>query len=175
MFKSTPKTSLHVITEEFTLQIRRDKSNPKHYYNAKYLLQTPAFKFITPEQETPYSMEKYSHSLCNRKKIAKRTQFTKKITHIMPYFSFSLSTFKEPAWVLPSTRNDLPRTRHQLKFSSIDLNNRYKQIQRMEPYLLWQLEKLNGSGSNDTNRWWVEQLTDLCVAMYEPIGHAKNE
>ena len=54
-FKSTPLSSLQIIKEKTSLQIRRDKLSLKYYYKVKSLLQNPAFKFITPEQEIPYT------------------------------------------------------------------------------------------------------------------------
>ena len=47
-FKFTP------ISQKKLLQMRRDKLVLKYYYKVKSLLQNPAFKFITPEQETLY-------------------------------------------------------------------------------------------------------------------------
>ena len=52
--KSTPISSLQVITEEPPLQIRRDKLSLKYNYKVKSFPQNPVFKFITPEQETLY-------------------------------------------------------------------------------------------------------------------------
>ena len=54
-FKSTAIFSLQVTTEEPPLQTRRDKLSLKYFYKVKSLLQNPAFKFITPEQEILYA------------------------------------------------------------------------------------------------------------------------
>ena len=53
--KSTPISILHIITEKPPLQIRRDKLGLKYYYKVKSLLENPAFKFITPDQQTLYA------------------------------------------------------------------------------------------------------------------------
>ena len=50
-FKSTPISSLQVITEEPPLQTRRDQLSLKLYYKVKSVLQIPGLKFISPEQE----------------------------------------------------------------------------------------------------------------------------
>ena len=51
-FKFTPISSLQVIIEEPQLQIGRDKLSLKYYYKGKILLQNPACKIVTSEQET---------------------------------------------------------------------------------------------------------------------------
>ena len=51
-FKYTLISSLQVITEEPPRQIRRDKLSLIYYYKVKSLLQNPASKFISTEQET---------------------------------------------------------------------------------------------------------------------------
>ena len=50
-FKTTPLSSLQVITEEPPLQIRRHKLSLKYYYKVENLLQNPAVKLITPEPD----------------------------------------------------------------------------------------------------------------------------
>ena len=54
-FKSTPISSLQVITEGPPLQIRRDKLSIIYHYKLKSLLQNPAFKFIIPEKIPLYA------------------------------------------------------------------------------------------------------------------------
>ena len=67
-FKSTPKSSLQVITEEPLLQIKKDKLSLRYYYKVKSVLQSPAIKFITPEQETPYTNKNSPPSVPKQKK-----------------------------------------------------------------------------------------------------------
>ena len=64
-FKSTPISSLQVVTEEPPLQIRTYKLSLKNYYEKKSLQQNPVFKFISLEQETLYA-NKNSPTLCSQ-------------------------------------------------------------------------------------------------------------
>ena len=85
-FRSTPISSLQVITEEPPLQIRRDKLSLKYYYKLKSLLQTPAFKYITQEQETLYAKQILPlHSQSESKKNTHKNQLKNvpcQISHI---------------------------------------------------------------------------------------------
>ena len=67
-FKCTPLPSVQVITEESLLQIKRDKQSLKYYYKVKSLLQNPAFKFNTPEQESLYANKNSPPPFAVRKK-----------------------------------------------------------------------------------------------------------
>ena len=94
-FKSTPISSLQVITEEPPLQIRRDKLSLKYYYKAKSLLQNPAFKFITQEQETLYANKNSPPPFTIRiQKIHTKLNLENK--RVIPDFSYSRLDVKEP-------------------------------------------------------------------------------
>ena len=123
-FKSTPVSSLQVITEEPPLQIRRDKLSLKYYYKVKTLPQHPVFKFISPEKN-PICKQKFSPSVRNQKKIHTKLNFENK--GVQPDFSYVRLGIKEPRWGLSSTRIHLPLTdlqkkRHQLRLTRRDLN-----------------------------------------------------
>ena len=64
-FKSIPKTSLQIITEEPPLRIRRGKLNLKYYYKVKVSYKT-VFKYITTEQEAFFFKKKYSQFHCKQ-------------------------------------------------------------------------------------------------------------
>ena len=65
-FKSTPITSLQVITTEPPLQQRRDKLSLKYYFKMRSLPNNPAFNYVTPEQENVYNLKINSTSLCDK-------------------------------------------------------------------------------------------------------------
>ena len=56
--KSTPISSLRVVSEEPPLQMRRDQLSRKYYYKIRSSPNNPGFKHITPEQENLYSMKR---------------------------------------------------------------------------------------------------------------------
>ena len=94
-FKSAPISSLQVFTEEPPLQIKKDKLSLKYYYKVKSLLQNPAFKFITPEQETLYANKNSPPAFAIRiKKIHTKLNLENK--DVLPDFSYSRTEIKEP-------------------------------------------------------------------------------
>ena len=56
-FKSTPISNLQVITDEPSLQIRRDKLSLKYYYKVKSLLKNPLSN-PSPQNKKPYTQMK---------------------------------------------------------------------------------------------------------------------
>ena len=87
----------------------RDKVSLKCYYKVKTLLQNPAFKFKTPEQETTYANKNYLPPFATR--IQKlHTKFNLEIKRVMQDFSYSRLDIKEPTWGLLSTRRNLSLT-----------------------------------------------------------------
>ena len=133
-FKSTPLSSLQVITEEPPFQIRRDKLSLKYYYKVKSLPQNPAFKLITPEQEALYANKNSPPPFAIR--IQKlHTKLNLENKRVMPDFSYSRLDIKEPTWGLPSTRlnlslTDLPKEKtptmaYQKRFKEV-VENKYK-------------------------------------------------
>ena len=93
-FKSTPRSSLQVITVDAPLQIKKYKVSLNYYYKVKSLLQNPAFKIITPEQE----------ALCSNK--SSPPQFAIKIQKIN---KIELTKQRCPArFLILLTRNQRP-------------------------------------------------------------------
>lgn len=138
-FRSTPIHSLQVITSEPPLQIRRDKLSLRYFYKTRSLPQNPAFKYMTPEQETLYSNRRIQAPFAIR--IARLHECLNLNSHrILPDFSYRLQRIKEPTWSLPRTKinldlTDLPKEStplrvYQQKFREIkELNYKgYKHI-----------------------------------------------
>ena len=107
-FRSTPISSVQVITEEPSLQIRRDKLSLKYYYKVKSSLQNLVFKFIISEQEVLYANKNSLTPLAIR--IQKYTQNRNQKKGVLPDFSYSQLEIEEPRWGLPSTRTNFSLT-----------------------------------------------------------------
>ena len=100
--KSTPISSLKFITKEPPLQIRRPKLSLKNYYKVKSLLQNPALKFITLEQETLYTNKNFPPTFAIRiQKI--HTKFKLESKSVLPDFSYYRLEINVPTWRLPSS------------------------------------------------------------------------
>ena len=81
------ESSLQVLTEQSTIQIRRDKMSLKYYYKMKILLHNRALKFFTPEQEALYANRKSSASFAIKiKKIHTKLNWENK--RVLPEFLY---------------------------------------------------------------------------------------
>jgi hypothetical protein len=99
-FKSTPVETLHVLTNELPLNIRREQMTLKYYYKLRSQISNPAFNTCIPTKllnvfrhkhvALPFSIRAYN--LIENSHLSREG--------IKPAFSYNLLNINTPTWTL---------------------------------------------------------------------------
>ena len=147
-FKTTPISSLQVITNEPPLQLRRDKLSLKYYYKIRSLPSNPTFNLLSVEQETLYANKSLPPPFAIRIKSL-HNKYNINRQHILPDFSYSLLKIKEPTWSISEPKVNLDLTEFPKDFTpNIIYQKKFQEILE-EKYSQWTYLYTDGSKNND--------------------------
>jgi len=147
-FKTTPISSLQVITNEPPLQLRRDKLSLKYYYKIRSLPSNPTFNLLSVEQETLYANKNLPPPFAIRIKSL-HNKYNINRQHILPDFSYSLLKIKEPTWSISEPKVNLNLTKFPKDLTpNIIYQEKFREILE-EKYSQWTYLYTDGSKNKD--------------------------